>query len=576
VILKNQISQYLSENGFDCEPGDFFGQEVVTVSISISGHAVELMLLVEDRFLSLPKFLILEPSKYGKLAHVNIERIEDVEVGVVCVNASDAVSVNFDQPLFLVRDSLKRHIALLDLVISDPDWNERELLREFYSNWLILCNSEQKPLLINFSQPVLQRVDVYEPLEKVQYGLHSYFVAHPSDSEISKLSEMQFAIKEKKRKVAGKAVVIPIDRLAPAPSMNESIEDWYLDTINSLSDERLRQLREQFGQWRDKHYWVVFTAITVDNNRTWFALKLDCENKKTLPLSARKFKGWRLTPISVRVFEQENVVQRGGGSTFLEDKKVAVVGIGSIGSEVAHKLAAAGVRHLHLIDPDFYQIDNLHRHMLPQAYVDMPKSMGMVYQCHAQFPWSDARYSGESLLTFVEKYPRDFFDLIVIAVGNPSHERFFKQYLLDNKIDVTTLNCWLEGFGVGGHAVLDISGKDGCLLCAYVDHTDGSRGLQSNLNFIEANQDVMKSIAGCGNQFISYGAASSAQTAVMASSLAIRYLEGKQTDSCKVSWKGDDDDAQAENIKLTHRYYQFRESLKRLPLLNEDCDVCSH
>ena len=155
------------------------------------------------------------------------------------------------------------------------------------------------------------------------------------------------------------------------------------------------------------------------------------------------------------------------------------------------------------------------------------------------------------------------------------NERFFKQYLLDNKIDVTTLNCWLEGFGVGGHAVLDISGKDGCLLCAYVDHTDGSRGLQSNLNFIEANQDVMKSIAGCGNQFISYGAASSAQTAVMASSLAIRYLEGKQTDSCKVSWKGDDDDAQAENIKLTHRYYQFKESLKRLPLLDEDCDVCS-
>ena len=575
MILKNQISQYLSEYGFDCEPGDFFGQGVVKVSTTISGYAAELMLRIEDRFLSLPEFLLLEPSKYGKLAHVNIERIDDVEVGLVCVNAPDAVSVNFDQPLLLVRDSLKRHISLLESVMSDPDWNDRELLREFYSNWLFLCKSGQKPLLINFSQPILQRVDVYEPIEKAKYGLHSYYVAHPSDSEISKLSEMHFSIKERDRKVAGKAVVIPLDQLIPAPNSNESVEDWYLKTINRLPDERLNQLRDQLGQWRDKHYWIVFTAITVDNNRTWFALKLDNDNKKALPLSSNKIDGWRLTPISVRVFNQENVVQRGGGSTSLADKKVAVVGVGSVGSEVGHKLAAAGVRHLHFIDPDFYQIDNLHRHMLPQAYIDLPKSMGMVYQCHAQFPWSDAHYSCESLLTFVEKYPCDFFDLIVIAIGNPSLERFFKQHLLDNNIDVTTLNCWLEGFGVGGHAVLDISGTDGCLLCAYVDHADGCRGLHSNLNFIEANQDVMKSIAGCGNQFISYGAASSAQTAIMASSLAIRYLEGKQADSCRVSWKGDDDDAQAENIKLTHRYYQFKESLKRLPLLDEDCDVCS-
>lgn len=276
------------------------------------------------------------------------------------------------------------------------------------------------------------------------------------------------------------------------------------------------------------------------------------------------------------MFNQENVVQRGGGSTALADKKVVVVGIGSVGSEIVHKLAAAGIRHLHLIDQETYQIDNLHRHMLPQAYIDMPKSMGMVYQCHAQYPWSNASYSYETLVEFSQKYTLDSYDLIVIAIGNPTHERFFKQYLLENNIDITTLNCWLEGYGIGGHAVLDVSGAKGCLLCAYVDLANDARGLQSNLNFIEANQDVMKSIAGCGNQFISYGAASSAQTAAMASSLAIRYLEGKQTDSCKVSWKGDDDDAQAENIKLTHRYYHFKESLKKLPLFNEGCDVCNH
>lgn len=575
-MLENQVYQFIKEKGFHCVLDEFRGNPTVTVSLEISGHVVKLLLIMEDPFLSLPKFLLLEPSKFGKLAHVSIINLQGRECGVICVNAPDSVSVNFDQPLLLIKDSLERHITLLKSAITNPDWNKRELLREFYSNWLCLCDQNQKPLLINFSQPILQRVDVYEPLDKAKYGLHSYYVAHPSDSEISGLSEMHFAIKEHKRKIAGKAVVIPIIDLALAPDSNESIEAWYLNTINSLPDTTLRQLREHFGPWRDKHYWLVFTAITVDDSRTWFAIKFDCENKKALPLSANKLSSWQLTPINIRVFNQENVVHRGGGSTSLADKKVAVVGIGSVGSEIVHKLAAAGIRHLHLIDNETYQIDNLYRHMLPQAYIDMSKSMGMAYQCHAQFPWSDARHSYESLIKFSQNYPLDSYDLIVIAIGNPTHERFFKQYLLDNNINVTTLNCWLEGYGIGGHAVLDVSGTKGCLLCAYVDLINGCRGLQSNLNFIVANQNIMKSMAGCGNQFISYGAASSTQTAVMVSNLAIRYLEGKQTDSCKVSWKGDDDDTQAENIELTHRYYHFKESLQKLPLFNEYCDVCNH
>lgn len=574
--MENQALQFLQEQGFQCALDEFYGKPAIVVSQEISGNVVRLLLVIEELFLSLPQFLLLEPSSFGKLAHVFIIKHEDAEYGAICVNAPESVSVNFDRPLLLIKDSLDRHLALLKSVLTDPKWNKRELLREFYSSWLGLCDANLKPLLINFSQPALQKVDVYEPLNKAGYGLHSYYVAHPSDSEISELSEMCFAIKKNKRKVAGKAIVLPIDNLIPAPSPNESIEEWYLDTINALPSPTLHQLREQLGQWRDKHYWLVFTAITVDNSRTWFAIKLDCENKKTLPLSPKSLSEWKLTPICVRVFNQENVVHRGGGSTVLANKKVAIVGVGSVGGEIAHKLSAAGIRHLHLIDHETYQIDNLYRHILPQAYIDYPKSTAMAFQCHGQFPWSNAFHLFEPLTEFAQRPQLDSYDLIIIAIGNPTQERFFKQYLLDKNVEATTLNCWLEGYGVGGHAVLDISGSKGCLLCAYIDLTDGCRGLQSNLNFIEENQDVMKSIAGCGNQFISYGAVSSAQTAIMASRLAIRYLEGKQVESCKVSWKGDPDDALAENIRLTHRFYQFDKSLQRTPLFNEECDVCNH
>jgi hypothetical protein len=460
--------------------------------------------------------------------------------------------------------------------MSDPDWNRRELLREFYSNWLFLCaNHDNKPLLINFSEPGLKQVDVYKPTKGAKFGLQSYYVSHPSDQKISELSELQFSIRRDSRIVAGKAVVIPIDDLAPAPSRQESLEQWYINTIDSLTESTKNQLQEKFGQWRDKRFWLVFTAVTVDDERTWFALELKNDQKRALPLSLKKLATWVLNPIRVKVFNQDKVVRRGGGSTLLSGKKVGVVGVGSVGSEIAHKLSAAGVRQLTLIDPDYYEIDNLYRHTLPQDFVDMPKAMGMVFQCHAQFPWSDSKYVTKDLLEFSRTHHLNSYDLLIIAIGDPTQERFFKKLLLDSNVDLNTINCWLEGYSVGGHAVLDVKGQKGCLLCAYVDLERGVRGLHSNMNFIEENQDVMKSIAGCGDQFISYGAVSSAQTAVMASSLAIQYLEGRQTTSCKVSWKGAADYATEQKILLTHRYYHFAESLNLLPLFNEDCDVCN-
>lgn len=287
-MLENQICQFLTEQGFQCVPDEFDGEPTVNVSYEIAGHTVKLLLFIEKPFLSLPRFLLLSPSSFGKLAHVKIVSFKGAEYGAICVNAPESVSVNFDRPLLLIKDSLERHIALLKSAMTNPEWNNRELLREFYSNWLNLCDAKQKPLLINFSEPVLKKVDVYEPLNEKGHGLHSYYVAHPSDSEISELSEMQFGIKKHKRTVAGKAIVVPLSDLTPAPNPNESIEKWYIDTINSLLEPTLRNLREKYGQWRASCYWLVFTAITVESSRTWFAIRLSCKNKKALPLSPQK------------------------------------------------------------------------------------------------------------------------------------------------------------------------------------------------------------------------------------------------------------------------------------------------
>lgn len=42
------------------------------------------------------------------------------------------------------------------------------------------------------------------------------------------------------------------------------------------------------------------------------------------------------------------------------------------------------------------------------------------------------------------------YDLIIIAIGAPTQERLFHDYLIKEKINVPVINTWVEGYGIGG------------------------------------------------------------------------------------------------------------------------------
>ena len=569
------VQKHLCNKGFECVLDVVLGAERLNIKIEIEGQELILVLIENKPFTAMPKFVLLKPESYSKLAHVMFVEFDGTIVGAICVNDRDSVSINFARPELAVEESLKRHIILLKKAITDHEWNQRELLREFYSNWLQICDLDhERPLLVACSDPVLQSLAVYSPQPDAKSGLNCHYLVEPADNSLSPLNGLKWSATNVRRSLAGRAVVVPIEDLKPAPNDIESIREWYIKTIEQLPIKTRNALERKFGQWREKQYWVVFTAETVLTERTWFAVKLTSKAKKSLPVKRGSFESWKLKAQAVRMFSHDNVVRRGGGNTNLFNKRIALVGAGSVGGEIAHKLSSAGISELTIFDNDIYSIDNLYRHVLPEYFVGCRKSEALCYMLHNQFPWTNVKFSTEELLQISERELIGF-DLIIIAIGRPTHELLFKKNLLDHEIEVPVINCWLEGFGLGGHAVLDIPGSKGCLLCSYVCQESGMRGLSSNLNFIEQNQNISKNIGGCGEQYISYSAVCSAQTALLATDLAIKFLENRISESCKVSWKGDDHEASLEKIRLTHRYYHFDNSFKRLPLLDEDCDICN-
>nr|WP_275659085.1 ThiF family adenylyltransferase [Shewanella sp. Isolate8] len=268
------------------------------------------------------------------------------------------------------------------------------------------------------------------------------------------------------------------------------------------------------------------------------------------------------------------MLPRSGANPSLDCKKVLLIGSGSVGSEIAHKLGASGIGRIDIVDPDHFSTSNLYRHTLDGDKTNWPKSFAVAFQLQKKFPWLETVSYRDSLLALRKSSTLNAYDLIIISIGVPTHERLFHDYIVKSDVKVPVIYSWLEGYGIGGHAVLDIPHQPGCLRCAYVEPNSGIRGLSSNLNFIEPDQNVVKNYAGCGEMFIPYGAISSTQTALLAADLAVGYLEGKLNESKKVSWKGDSADAESEGLKLSKRYQTFTSSLQKFPLRHPLCDMC--
>ena len=546
----------------------------LTLTFDVGERRITLAHEFPDDLLRPPVFRIVDGYD-GKLAHVGVER--DGALGEVCIGDPASTAVNTDRPELVYLETVHQHIETLTRLIQDPEYNRVEQLREFDAHWTILCREEQgkvNELFVLWDGQQVEELQVFRP-RRAKSGSHlrDVPVALPSARQPEWVRRPADLVR---RQVIGKALGVRLHSIEPPPPTRENLLDWYFSAIDRIDEAGTRRWQRWIRRKGRRDYWIVFSSPIPNGEITKFAIHWRSKSAGPLPQVEEQVETgrWTTTPYRVRSLSRESLVPRGGGVLNLETKSVLLVGCGSVGSELALRLTSAGIGRLTISDPDVFSEDNLYRHVLTLPDIGCFKTGALAGRIALKHPWTIVTPWSKRLEELRDSEVLQSFDLVMIAIGAPTVERVFAEYSHTKALTAPVINCWLEAYGIGGHATLSISGTRGCWHCAYVDPETLTRGLTSNLNFLKPGQVVMRNHRGCGT-YLPYGGTAASYTATMAADLAVRCLLGDLVESSSISWKGSDAAARRASIEVTGRFRRFADSLQILPLHDANCDLCA-
>jgi molybdopterin-synthase adenylyltransferase len=521
------------------------------------------------------------------------KRVAHVVDGTVCVVPTSNVFVDADRPADLVAEALRRAAEVLDQgLLGETD---ADLDVEFQAYWIptdftttlsycdvdgparqiVMCQLTGGSKLIDESRMLADRVEDVE-----RWARHIG----------ARVGAVQTAL------------FVPVSASIPLalPDQPTTVSQVAL-LIARHATPSAQQLFHRAIERADYPQFVVLSMpeALAGAGRRLAAIHIKRPDRAVLKEAQRGFRPGhlpagrvlaRIGRVAVERFRVQRVDSaylgaRGGVAMRLTDATVTVVGVGAVGSEVARNLAAIGVGHIRLVDPDGMAAENVHRHVLGMNSTGYTKATALKVELEQKFPHLDIDLRTlrvEKLLTDEPAFLLEA-DLIFLATGEETLERRLNRLLLGGPPRV---HAWLEPLGIGGHAFacggpMESSTPNepaaGCFECLY--RPDDNVGLINRTALTAPGQEIRQSLAGCAGTFSPFSPLDARRTAVDATELAARVLTRAVTLPALVTWRGMHTPFEAAAYQMSVRARQIspgsRVEVSSPDLVRQDCTICS-
>lgn len=576
---------------------DFNNEALLLVAdgeVHICGKTITIRILL-DRFFPLhePTFCLVPPDVLGYIPHIGAN-------GQICYISTEGVCFDKDNPEGIVKESYSMAIATLEDGIAgtnaDDSMNEvvayfrhHNGMEEYDSN--IKLTDEVKPIKL-CGLKALNISFLGDHVDKIIEYCNKYY-----DPEVLENA------------VYSDAIYIPLQKNTVLPFQWFNVF-WDIDQVREIIYKNINARNKRYfdkllkTKVSSKNPILVVLKLQLpNNNKVLLGLSFKCVDEKVKkdfvyhPLLKQEGE-YTLSPIVIKRHDSEYLAPRGGANNRLRRRKVALVGCGSVGGFIAFELARAGIEFISLFDNEVLEETNIYRHTLgiknkfsfskdlegAWQIKKVAKAIALKRNIEDNLPYTEVDVKN-NYINYIEKIIQKNevnyknYDLIIVAIGNPTIELYLNNYFHSEKGFPPVLFTWLEAYGIGGHAILTNNrGNSGCLTCLYTDPFDKESELYNKASFAEKGQTFSKDMAGCANMFTPYGSLDAVQTAVLATRLAIDVLAGKEIDNPAFSWKGNSESFISAGYKLSRRFSLSSESIyeNRYRYKIENCPICNN
>ena len=417
----------------------------------------------------------------------------------ICLHENDNTIKYLQSYEEKIIDAIERLIELLSLSNLEI---EHEFQKEFLYYWNDLSENKSSVMLYIGKNRMFKRMNAYYNNSKVR------FIAN------------EINLTDKDEKKDGKKLwnhnpelpvfYIPITdnrRILPPTRDNLWNKKNILMIVNGrdysrISDECYEKISQE--KVKTKMIGLVFEMLFEGNSINFCAIITFKNATNNTLLNKLKNDINKVRVIKSKRVDYYYLCRQIGNDTLINDKKVIVIGAGSLGSYVAKELVKSGICNLTIYDSDVVEDENILRHTVENFWVNTSKVIALKYDLEQIHPEIHVKAVPKDINDEELKEEMQKNDLIIFTVGSSDVQLVSNNVLRENAYEKPVIYTWLEAGGVISHILTVDYLQKGCYECLFTDDNGSLINNKANkLNDEQVEHNTIRN--GCGGTRVAYG-----------------------------------------------------------------------
>jgi len=487
-IIKEILSTY-NEIQILCEEDDI-------VFFKLNDKEYGIWYSKEEKRTSKPFILVRNDSQY-EYPHIlpfeiPIEK-DKQKYRFVCLHESgDTISylMSYEEKII---DTIERLIQLLSL---SPLEIEEEFQKEFLYYWNEQIKNDIPVRLYVDSNRVFQSMNVYRNKDKLLRTVTNGIMLNDKDEWIYVHNICAFYIPI----IDNRRILPPVkDKLWKIDDILKIIKGRDIVRISHETYESIKKVKVKSNKAL-----IIFEMIVL-NHGINFCCLIYFKNSNTETLMEKLENSIeKIELIKTKRCDYFFLNEQIGNDTSIVDKKVAIVGVGSLGSYLATELVKLGIKDMTLYDGDTLEEANIMRHRAKLFWSNFSKVIAMKADLQSMHPEIIVNAKNEFLTQEILKRDIHDFDMIIFTVGSSDVQLMANTVFKEANYDKSVIYSWLEAGGTDSHILKVDYSKKGCFECLYTNKEgDLANNKANKLSDELVKQNTIRN--GCGATRVAYG-----------------------------------------------------------------------